>query len=54
MAFADGSRTIFDVFAGPIADSAGELRVPDGESLTVDELLTMDWAVEGVEGDLPA
>jgi len=51
--FADGSRTIDDVFAGPISDSAGELRVPEGSSLSVDELLTMDWAVEGVEGDLP-
>ena len=36
-------------FAGPIKDKSGETRVAAGE---IAELATMDWYVEGVEGDL--
>lgn len=42
----DGS---FNIFAGPIYDQAGELRVPEGEALTDEQLLTMDWYVQGVQ-----
>ena len=38
-----------DPFAGPITDQAGELRVPEGEALTDEQLLSMDWYVEGVQ-----
>lgn len=41
---ADGS---FDVFAGPLHDDVGRLRVPDEASLDVDERLHMNWLVDG-------
>ena len=40
-------------FTGPITDRAGETRIPEGETATDQQLLEMDWFVEGVEGDLP-
>ncbi len=42
----DGS---FHPFAGPIRDQKGELRVKEGEVLSDEELLKMDWYVEGVQ-----
>ncbi len=36
-------------FAGPIKDQTGKLRVPEGEHLSDEELLKMDWYVEGVQ-----
>jgi basic membrane protein A len=47
-AIADGS---FEVFAGPIEDQAGEVKIPEGETATLPELLSMDWFVKGVEGN---
>jgi basic membrane protein A len=38
------------IFEGPINDQDGDLRVPEGEELTIEELLQMDWLIEGVEG----
>lgn len=35
-------------FAGPIRDQTGEVRVPEGTTMTDQELLGMDWYVEGV------
>lgn len=35
-------------FAGPIKDQTGELRIPEGETMTDEALLGMDWYVEGV------
>ncbi len=46
-AFRDGTAT---VFRGPLADRTGALRVPDGSTLTQDEIDAMDWFVEGVLG----
>jgi basic membrane protein A len=42
----------FDVFAGPIADNAGQVRVPAGSSLTDSQLLSLNWLVDGVAGSL--
>ncbi len=42
---ADGS---FHIFTGPINDHTGAQRVAEGETLTDEQLLTMDWYVEGV------
>ena len=40
----------FDVFYGPIKDNTGKLKVPEGESMSDDELLNrFDWYVEGVK-----
>jgi basic membrane protein A len=51
--FKSGEETIFTIFTGPIADQTGEIRVPEGQAMTAEELLSMDWFVEGVEGEIP-
>lgn len=38
-----------DPFEGPIIDSEGNVRVTPDETLSADEILHMDWFVEGVE-----
>lgn len=48
--FEDGS---FQPFVGPIKDQSGEVRVPEGEEVSFELLMTWDWFVEGVEGTLP-
>jgi len=52
--FKKGEATIFTVFTGPIKGQNGELSVPAGVSMTAEELLSMDWFVEGVVGEAPA
>jgi simple sugar transport system substrate-binding protein len=41
---------LFDPFTGPINDQDGELRIEPGQRLTVFELTTIDWFVDGVIG----
>lgn len=43
----------FKVFQGPIYDRNGDLAIKSGEVPTDQELLSMDYFVEGVLGDLP-
>lgn len=52
--FKSGEETIYTIFTGPIADQTGEIRVPEGQSMNDEELLSMDWFVEGVEGEIPS
>jgi basic membrane protein A and related proteins len=52
--FKSGEETIYTIFTGPIADQTGEIRVPEGQAMTDEELLSMDWFVEGVEGEIPS
>jgi basic membrane lipoprotein Med (substrate-binding protein (PBP1-ABC) superfamily) len=40
----------FNPFVGPIKDTKGEVRVPEGQAMTESELYLWDWAVEGVSG----
>jgi basic membrane protein A len=40
-------------FAGPIKDNAGTLRVNAGESIPADQLVSINWYVEGVDGTVP-
>ena len=40
------------VFQGPVKDQEGNVRVPEGQALSLDDLLTVDWFVEGVEGTI--
>jgi basic membrane protein A and related proteins len=40
----------FDPFQGPLADRKGTLRVPAGKRMTQQELITLEWAVQGVVG----
>ncbi len=43
----------WDVFYGPIKDQKGEIRVPEGQQMSDDDMLNMNWFVEGVEGNIP-
>jgi len=40
----------FNPFVGPIKDTKGVVRVPEGQTMTDDELYLWNWAVEGVSG----
>lgn len=42
------------VFAGPIYDQAGTLKVEEGQSLSYGDQMGMAWFVKGVEGEIPA
>ncbi|WP_031515769.1 BMP family ABC transporter substrate-binding protein [Desulfofalx alkaliphila] len=42
----------WDVFHGPIYDQDGNERVAEGEKLTDEEMLSIDWFVEGVIGTI--
>lgn len=41
----------FDIFTGPVADQAGTVRIPAGSKATLEQRLTMDYLVKGVEGN---
>lgn len=43
----------FEVFKGPVLDQAGVLKVEEGKSLTIEEILAMNWFVEGIDGTIP-
>lgn len=43
----------FDPFQGPIYDRKGVLRVPEGIRMTQGELISMEWAAQGVVGPWP-
>ncbi|MDR1778872.1 MAG: BMP family ABC transporter substrate-binding protein [Clostridiales Family XIII bacterium] len=53
---AEAKQKIIDgdlvVFGGPIKDQSGEVRIAEGTALTDAEILTMDWFVEGVNGNI--
>ena len=53
-AFRSGEKDVFTIFTGPLIDQDGEERVADGTAMTQEEILNMDWFVEGVEGELPS
>lgn len=42
-----------EVFTGPIYDQNGDLKVPEGEIMTVEEILEMNWFVKGIKGTIP-
>ena len=41
---------VVDPFDGPVYDRDGNLKVPEGSRMSVFELTTMDWAVDGIVG----
>lgn len=49
-AFADGS---FEVWWGPIKGQNGEASIPAGKKLTDQEIRSIDWFIQGVEGTSP-
>lgn len=48
--FKAGESTIFTVFTGPLKSNEGEEKIAAGVAMTAEELLSMDWFVEGVDG----
>lgn len=42
-----------NIFTGPIKDQSGQVKVQDGQKMTDEEVLNMNWFVEGVEGTIP-
>jgi basic membrane protein A len=48
--FRDGARGVTDIFTGPIARQDGAEGVAEGASMSDEEILTMDWFVQGVSG----
>ena len=42
----------WDVFAGPINDQDGNVKIAEGVTMTDEELLSFDWFVEGVIGTI--
>jgi basic membrane protein A and related proteins len=54
----NGMRTLmklgeFSPFYGPVRDREGRLRVGEGGNPDYDQVIAMDYLVEGVEGDTP-
>lgn len=43
----------WDVFTGPINGQDGKLAILHGERMTDEQMLSMDWFVEGVVGEAP-
>lgn len=41
-----------NVFAGPIYDQSGNLKVSQGQKLTDEQMLSLNWFVKGVEGTI--
>ena len=42
----------FNPFQGPIKDQKGEVKIPEGSIMSDEEQLSLDWFVEGVEGQI--
>jgi basic membrane protein A len=43
----------FEVFTGPITDQSGKIHGEAGKPLTDEEVLSTNWFVKGVKGDIP-
>lgn len=43
----------WDVFYGPIKDQEGNVKIAEGAKMSDEEMLNMDWFVEGVQGTIP-
>jgi simple sugar transport system substrate-binding protein len=43
----------FTPFQGPLKDQSGNIKVPAGTVLPLEQLMAMDWYVDGVSGTIP-
>ncbi len=43
-------QPLFDPFTGPLRDRRGVLRIPTGQRATYQQLMTMEWAAQGIVG----
>ncbi|HYF82123.1 MAG TPA: BMP family ABC transporter substrate-binding protein [Clostridia bacterium] len=48
-AIIDGS---LNVFAGPLKDQTGAVKIPEGSAMTFEQMMSVDWFVQGVEGKI--
>jgi simple sugar transport system substrate-binding protein len=55
--FEEKKRAIIDAtlspFAGPLRDNTGAVKLAAGAALTHEQLMTINWYVEGIEGSIP-
>jgi basic membrane protein A len=49
-AIIDGKLTPFQ---GPVKDQSGAVKVPAGSTMPLEELMSLNWYVEGVDGSIP-
>jgi basic membrane protein A len=42
------------IYSGPLSDQSGEVRVKEGKTMSLPELVNMDWFVKGIVGDIPS
>jgi basic membrane protein A len=49
--FRSGAQGVTTIFSGPLLDQEGTERVAEGASMTDEEILNMDWFVQGVLGN---
>jgi basic membrane lipoprotein Med (substrate-binding protein (PBP1-ABC) superfamily) len=43
----------FHVFTGPMVDQQGNLRLPENKAATREEIITMNWLLDFVHGEMP-
>lgn len=43
----------FNVYSGPIYDQSGAEKVAQGQTMSDEDILNMNWFVKGVEGSIP-
>lgn len=46
-------REAFDPFTGPISDNKGQVKIPAGKMGTKEELLSIDYYVDNIVGEVP-
>ena len=55
--FEEKKRAIIDgtlaPFAGPLKDNTGAVKLAAGATLSHEQLMTINWYVEGIEGSIP-
>jgi basic membrane protein A len=44
----------FQVLSGPIYDQQGTLKIPEGQTMSLQDALSWQWFVQGVEGKIPS
>jgi simple sugar transport system substrate-binding protein len=44
---------VFDPFTGPISDNEGNLKIKAGEKASKEDLLSIMYYVDNVEGSIP-
>jgi basic membrane protein A len=50
--FKSGEKGVSTIFTGPLLDQEGAEKVAAGTTMTDEEILNMNWFVQGVQGEL--